>query len=348
MYGVLLPHFGRAATRERLLSAATSADRAGFDVLFARDHLYYQPRPLEHQDSRFLDTFVTLAAAAAVTTRAMLGAAVMNLHRNPIHAAQLWGALDHLAGGERIFPMWGLGAPRTVEAAGMGGWDLPVVLREYMHTVRTLWSGEKMTYQGTYYAVPGVSIDPVPAGAVSCWYGGPSLAAVRRAVETFDGYSAGQMPGRDYRARRRRLIELCESAGRQILPTCLSPIVSPGRTYEDGARHVPIAQLSADFVRKFTVPSSGRYETIADFTGSVIAGAPSDVIGGVRSLQSMGVDMVIFDLRLRFDEWDECVALIGEEVLPALHRDDGRAAGTPPAALLRDGERSEHAHAASG
>lgn len=310
------------------------AERAGFDVLFARDHLYYQPRPLEYKDARFLDTFVSLAAAAAVTTRAMLGTAVMNPHRNPIHAAQLWGSLDHLAGGQRIFPMWGLGAPRSTDAAGMNDWDIPAALGEYIDIVRRLWSGEKITHEGKYYRVPGVSIEPVPVGPVVNWYGGPSLAAVRRAVESFDGYSAGQMPGRDYRARRRRLIELCEAAGRPVLPTCLSPIVSPGRSYEDGAAHVPIEQLSADFVRKFKVPPSGRYETIADFTGAVIAGAPSDIIAGVRLLQSMGVDMVIFDLRLRFDEWDDCVALIGEEVLPVLHREDARLPTAGPASLL--------------
>jgi len=346
MYGVLLPHFGRAATRERLLTAAAGAERAGFDVLFARDHLYYQPRPLEYEDTRFLDTFVTLSAAASVTSRAMLGAAVMNLHRNPIHAAQLWAALDFLAGGGRIFTMWGLGAPRSVEAAGMKTWDIPAALVEYMEIVRALWSGKTVNFKGTYYEVPGVAIDPVPARPVTCWYGGPSLAAVRRAVETFDGYSAGQMPGRDYRARRRRLIELCENAGRPVLPTCLSPIVSPGRTREDGVRRVPIEQLSADFVRKFKVPPSGRYETIEDFTGGVIAGAPAEIIAGVRSLQSMGVDMVIFDLRLRFEDWDECMSVLGEDVLPVLHRQDGRAPGVAPATLLADDGRSQSAHAA--
>jgi len=347
LYGVLLPHFGRVATRDRLLSAAVSAERAGFDVLFARDHLYYRPRPLEGEETLFLDTFVTLAAAASVTTRPMLGAAVMNPHRNPVHAAQLWSSLDHLAGGGRIFTMWGLGTPRTIEAAGMGGWEIPDALREYMHVLRALWTGDALTYKGAFYQVTGVSLDPIPAGPVPCWYGGTSLAAVRRAVETFDGWSAGQMPGRDYRSRRRRLVELCEAAGRAVLPTCLSPIVSPGRTHEDGVRRVPIEQLSADFVRKFKVPASGRYQTIEDFTGGVIAGAPADIVAGIRSLQAMGVDMVIFDLRLRFDDWDECMSVLGEEVLPVLHREDGRAPGVAPAALLGgDNGRRQSAHAA--
>lgn len=325
-YGVLLPHFGRYASRQRLLTAAQQAERAGFDVLFVRDHLYYQPRPLEVQDPAFLETFVTLSAVAAVTERAKLGTAVINPHRHPILTAQLLGSLDRVAGGGRLFTMWGLGAARSTDAAGMASWDKPEAFKEYIEIIRELWSGEKVSHDSHYYKFEGVSVSPVPEGKVPMWYGGTSLAAVRRAVETFDGYSAGQMPGRDYLIRRKRLIELCEAAGRPVLPTCISPIVSPGRTVEEGARFISIQQLAEDFGSKFKPPKSGQYETLADFTGAAIAGPADEIIAGIRGHQKNGVDMIIFDLRLRFGDWDECVQMIGEEVLPALKREDGRAA----------------------
>ncbi len=321
-YGILLPHFGRHASRTRLISAARQAEQAGFDAVFVRDHLYYKPRPLEIPDPQFLDTFITLAAAAAVTERVLLGTAVVNPHRHPIHAAQLWGSLDRVAGGGRIFPIWGLGATRSTDLVGMSGWDREEALNEYVDIVRKLWSGGPVDHDGQYFKFKGIALDPVPQGPVPHWYGGPSYAAVRRAVEHFDGYSAGQMPGRDYRNRRKRLIELCETAGRPVLPTCISPIVSPGRTVEDGLRHVPIEQLAHDFSRKFSVPKSGTYRTIADFTGALIAGPAEDIIAGVREHQRSGVDLVIFDMRLRFGDWDDCIAMLGEEVVPRLHEGD--------------------------
>jgi len=34
----------------------------------------------------------------------------------------------------------------------------------------------------------------------------------------------------------------------------------------------------------------------------------------------------VFDFRTRFSAFEECVEMIGSEVLPVLHRGDGRAA----------------------
>jgi len=36
--------------------------------------------------------------------------------------------------------------------------------------------------------------------------------------------------------------------------------------------------------------------------------------------------------RFRFDDWDECLAILGEEVLPELRRGDQAAASTPTVA----------------
>jgi alkanesulfonate monooxygenase SsuD/methylene tetrahydromethanopterin reductase-like flavin-dependent oxidoreductase (luciferase family) len=38
-YGVLLPHFGSQASRQRLLEGSQLAERLGFDSLWVRDHL---------------------------------------------------------------------------------------------------------------------------------------------------------------------------------------------------------------------------------------------------------------------------------------------------------------------
>jgi len=188
---------------------------------------------------------------------------------------------------------------------------------------RALWSGKPVDHEGTYYRFRDVDIHPVPSGnSMPMWYGGTTLAAVRRAAESFDGWSAGNMPGRDYVRLRTRLESLCHTANRPMLESSITPFVSPGRTFEDGVRHVPIARMSSEFLTelRYQAPDSGRYESIHDFDGAVLVG-PADVITeGVLRHHANGVNLVIFDLRLRFDDWAECLQLLGEDVLPLLRR----------------------------
>lgn len=325
-YGVNLLHFGRHATLPAIIDAARLAERAGFDALFVRDHVAYRPRTLEADEPDFLDAFMTLSAAAAVTERIALGTAVLNPHRHPIHAAQLLGGLARLAGDERVLPMWGIGGDRELTAVELGE-DRGELLREHIEIIRRLLSGAPVDHHGKRYRFTDVVIHPVPERPIPMWYGGATVAGVRRAVETFDGWSAGHIPGRDYRRLRRRMLALCEEARREPMPSCISTLVSPGRTIEEGASKAGLARVAEDIARspkKFMLPESGRFETIADLDGAVLVGMAADVIEGVRAHQKNGVELVIFDLRQRAADWDECMQMLGEEVLPVLHREDGR------------------------
>ena len=42
-YGLLVPHFGVFADRERLLEGAKLAEAYGFDSVWVRDHLIFEP-----------------------------------------------------------------------------------------------------------------------------------------------------------------------------------------------------------------------------------------------------------------------------------------------------------------
>src|SRR5690606_18691498 len=42
-YGVLLPHFGSFASRDAVIDGAIKAEEYGFDSVWVRDHLVYQP-----------------------------------------------------------------------------------------------------------------------------------------------------------------------------------------------------------------------------------------------------------------------------------------------------------------
>ena len=67
-------------------------------------------------------------------------------------------------------------------------------------------------------------------------------------------------------------------------------------------------------------PHSGRFETIEDIEGSLIAGTPDEVIEQVGKFADVGVDHIVFDLRFRYDQWYESIQLLGENVLPELRK----------------------------
>ena len=68
-YGLLLPHFGAAASRRNLLDMAVAAERQGFDSVWVRDHLVFHPHGMEGTDRTFIEPFVTLTYLAGVTKK---------------------------------------------------------------------------------------------------------------------------------------------------------------------------------------------------------------------------------------------------------------------------------------
>ncbi|MDH3517984.1 MAG: LLM class flavin-dependent oxidoreductase, partial [Acidimicrobiia bacterium] len=65
-------------------------------------------------------------------------------------------------------------------------------------------------------------------------------------------------------------------------------------------------------------PPSGKFETAEDIEGSLIAGTPDQVVEQTRKFEDVGVDHLVFDLRLSYERWIESIHLLGEEVLPHL------------------------------
>jgi hypothetical protein len=54
-------------------------------------------------------------------------------------------------------------------------------------------------------------------------------------------------------------------------------------------------------------------------------------VAETRKYHAAGLEHIVYDLRFRFDEWRECVAILGEEVLPELRRGDSQVTTVVPA-----------------
>ena len=69
-FGLLLPHFGPYASRKLIIEGAQMAEEMGFDSVWVRDHLLFEPHGEFEDDNRdFLDPLIVLTAVGASTDR---------------------------------------------------------------------------------------------------------------------------------------------------------------------------------------------------------------------------------------------------------------------------------------
>lgn len=316
-YGVLVPHFGEHASRDRIIRGAQQAEAFGFDSVWLRDHVVYPPHGHENQDLTFIDPFVAMSAIASGTERLILATAALIPHRHPVHSALLLASLDFIAGPNRIIAGWGLGAfDHEFESVGMGGWERKEVLKEQIDIFRLLWSGEEVTHKGQFYQFDKVQLRPSPPpGSIQLWYCGGSPAAARRAVQSYDGWMPGKVPRREFRKVVGRLLSLSDEAHRTPPRIGMTLFVSPGKTVEEGVRHLNMSQILAWADQ---LNPSYTHQSYEDLDGAVIAGPAAHIVEEVRKYEAEGVVHIVFDLRHRFADWEDCLRLIGEEVLPQL------------------------------
>jgi alkanesulfonate monooxygenase SsuD/methylene tetrahydromethanopterin reductase-like flavin-dependent oxidoreductase (luciferase family) len=310
------------------VDGAVLAESIGFDSVWVRDHLIYVPANHEDADITHVDAFVTLGAIASATTNLSLGTATLIPHRHPVLTAVLIGSLDHLAGPDRVLVGWGIGShDREFSIVGMDGWDRREVLHEQVQVIRRLLAGESVSHRGTFYNLDGVQLRPAPGPdrQIPMWYGGASVAGVRRAAASFDGWIAARIPRRSLISRIQRLHETADALGRPRPEVAVIPYVVLGKDRASALRRVDLPSLCADTARRYAPPASGSFETLDDLDGAVIAGSTEDVAEGVRLFHDAGARHVVFDLRLQFDAWLETVQRLGEEVLPRLQGSDGRS-----------------------
>ncbi len=320
-YGVLLPHFGPHASAELLLRSARRIEALGFDAVWVRDHLVYEPRPYDDPNTTHFEPFVVLSAIAAVTKKLVLGTATLIPHRHPIYAALLLGTLHRFVGDGRLVAGWGLGGHDVdFKSIGIGGWDRKKVIPEYIDALRQVLSGRKVDFDGEFYKFAGVAIQPVPGDRprLPIWYGGASKAAARRAVEFCDGWIGSRMPVRDLGERVQRMERLAAEAGKPRPTVCAIPYVSPGRTVEEAAKSFNMVELCRAMTKQCVPPPSGAFQTLDDLDGAAIAGPPDVIAERVRRFQEAGVQHFVFDFRTRFAEFEDCVERVGAEVLPLL------------------------------
>lgn len=199
-FGLHVPQLGALGEPAALVDLAVRAEAAGWDGFFVWDHVMHRGDP------GACDPWVALGAVAAVTARMRLGPLVTPLpRRRPWKVAREAVTLDRLSNGRAVLGVGiGTDAYREFTAFGEPATDdraRAARLDEALEVVAALWSGTRVTHEGTHYRATGVVQVPgplqqprIPVWCAATW---PHLLPLRRAARWDGVVPVGRLSPRD-------------------------------------------------------------------------------------------------------------------------------------------------------
>lgn len=321
-FGLLLPHFGEEASKEKLLEGSKRAEELGFDSVWVRDHLVFEPHgEMEKPNRTFYDALTTLTAIGAVTERLELGTGSLIPFRHPLVTALMAGTMTQLLG-PRLILGFGAGTfDHEFDAIGWGDKDRVEMVRSNAEILKRVFTENDVTYDDGIFSFENVTIEPKPVGGrVPFWYCGATPRSARLAAEYADGWMPGRISLASIEKRMGVMKEMTDASGRPMPTIGVIPPTSIEETREAALKDVNVPGLLAWANKaKFAVkPPSGTFETVEDLEGQLIVGNPDEAVEEIRKFQAIGVDHLVFDFRFKFDRFFEQIELLGTEVLPKL------------------------------
>jgi alkanesulfonate monooxygenase SsuD/methylene tetrahydromethanopterin reductase-like flavin-dependent oxidoreductase (luciferase family) len=197
--GVQLPEVEREVRWPELLEIARVVEARGFDSLWIGDHMLYRGDGRPERGP--WDAWTTLAALAAATERVTLGPLVAaTAFHEPGLIARMAATIDEISGGRFVLGL-GTGWNETEFDAFGIPFDRKVSrFEEAFEIVRRLLAGERVTFEGVFYAVHDAVLLPPPARRLPLMVGGHGprlLAATLPHVQTWNTWYTpyGNTPG---------------------------------------------------------------------------------------------------------------------------------------------------------
>lgn len=320
--GLLLPHFGEHADATKIVRGAQQAEGLGFDSVWVRDHLLFEPHgEFEKPNLNFYEAFTVLTAVGASTERLILGTGALIPFRHPLNTAHIAATMTRFFGPRLIVGMGSGNDDKEFAAVGLGGVPRPELVQDNFEIMRSIWQQEGVTWQKEPFDFKDATIEPRPdGGPIPLWYCGNTPKSARIAGASCDGWLPGRISIDTLRARVDTLTTISADSGRPRPNVGIIPTTSIARTREEALARVNVPGLLAwaNNARFWVKPESGRFETVEDLAGVLIYGTPDDVLEQCLDLRAAGVDDLVFDFRLSFPQWEEQMQMLGEEVLPKL------------------------------
>jgi probable F420-dependent oxidoreductase len=190
--GLGLPVAGAWASPEGIRRFAQLAERLGYDSLWTFQRLLVGvDQHLDPVYQSVLDPLVSLAYAAAHTSRIRLGVAVLNFpYVAPTYLAKQAASLDMLCGGRLDVGIGSGWSPAEFAATGASAERRGARAEEYLAVLRTLWADDVSQFDGRFYRVPPSRMLPKPVQKPGppVLLGGSAPVALRRAGRLAAGW----------------------------------------------------------------------------------------------------------------------------------------------------------------
>ena len=326
---------GMEASWEYASRLARRSEEIGFDLtllaeLFLND--------IKGEDAPTLDAWSTAAALAAVTKRLELMVAVRPTFHSPTILAKQAANIDHIANGRlslNVVSSWWATEARKYGVQFDVHDDRYARTREWLEVVDGAWREPRFSYQGRYYSVEEVILEPKPVSRPrpTIYAGGESPTAKELISGLCDGYLMHGDPAdaiaprvADMRERRERLglppmvygaagYVICrdtEAEAQRELERITD--VRSGPAYENYQEWLSNTQLEKQVsLEDYSVSNRGLR--------SGLVGTPEQIADRLRDLEAAGLDLVLLQFSPQLEEMER----FAEQVIPLVN-------GTVPAA----------------
>ncbi len=205
--GIHLPHAGEQATPALIRRHAVAAEDLGLNDVWVSEHIIV-PRDQFPRSPLFFDPVLSLAWAAAATSRIGLGTSVLVLPmRHPLPLAKELATLHNFSEGRLILGV-GVGwlAPEFA-ALGVPFNERGKRLDEGLAMMKAVWTEDPVTFESRYIpaVIEGMTMTPMPISRIPLWFGGSSEPMLRRTVRLGDGWHGTREPPDEAAAIVKRL-----------------------------------------------------------------------------------------------------------------------------------------------
>lgn len=214
---------------------AVAVEERGLDALFIPDHSHIpasRQSPFRIADElpadyyRNVDMFISLAAAAAVTSRIRLGTGVcLVIERDPITLAKEVASLDYISNGRVDFGIGGGWNREEMENHGTNWSRRFKLLRERVEAMQAIWTQEEASYASEFVNFERIWSWPKPVQKPypPVFVGGDATKTLDRVLRYGDGWIPMLAERDDPRldekcARMEQLAAMAKHAGKGPLP----------------------------------------------------------------------------------------------------------------------------------
>lgn len=295
---------GQDPTWEEAKRVSLQAEDLGFEynLIAAR---WYGP---------VLEPYTTTAALASVTSRIKLIIAMHSGLFQPQLVAKMGANIDQISGGRFHINLVSGSEDHAFQHEMYGGTWHPhderyAVSEEYIHIVKGIWSEQPYSYDGTYYSVKDVDMQPKPVQRPipSIFLGGKSEAARDVAARECDWFFIGGLALEDMLALKADVTERARSYGRELRFAIM------------GLTMIRDSDAEAEQEVKALNERAETDRTVRVYAESLKAGlwgTPERVAEKLAEFSRHGFEMTLFQSRAMGED----LARFGEQVAPLLPR----------------------------